>query len=89
MTEIKQNVVVTKIPINKKMLEAMDALGNTILVDAGNNTNFALGDKIEVGPHESGYADVWRLLSAIPKDKRRLPDESVPVTQGSQPDLVD
>lgn len=67
----EQEMTITAIPKNKKLVEARDKLDRSQTVDVGNNTNFAIGDEIKVGPHESGYSDVWQLLSGVPSNKRR------------------
>lgn len=67
----EQEMTITAIPKNKKLVEAKDKLDRTQTVDVGNNANFAIGDNIKVGPHESGFPDVWQLMSGTPTDKRR------------------
>jgi hypothetical protein len=72
---VPQMMTISKIPPNKKLVEATDKNGTTQTVEVGNNKDFAIGDEIKVGPHESGYADVWTLLSGKPTDKRRPENE--------------
>lgn len=74
----RETVSITGIPKNPRMVDAIDSLGNQIIVEVGNNSKFALGDNIQVGPHASGYPDVRMLLSGVPQDKRRpnLADEA-------------
>jgi hypothetical protein len=68
------SVVVLKIPINNRMLDARDAEGNLFHVYVGNNATFVYGDVIEVKPHAT-QTGVWQLVSAIPRDKRRMPHQ--------------
>ena len=67
----RETVSITAIPKNTKMVDAIDSIGNPITVEVGNNSNFAIGDNIQVGPHASGYPDIRMLLSGVPRDKRR------------------
>lgn len=71
-----QMMTISKIPTNKKLVEATDKNGTTQTVEVGNNKDFAIGDEIKVGPHESGYADVWTLLSGKPDSSRRPVDSN-------------
>ncbi len=94
MDEIRKKMTVAAIPFNKKMVEAWDENQNRCSVDVGDNSNFAIGDEIEVGPHDSGYADIWQLLSGTPQDRRRpnVRDEVLGrevENIGSKPDLVE
>ena len=67
----EHEVTVAAIPQNKRMVEAYDENSNRVQVEVGDNSNFAIGDKLKVGPHESGFIDVFRLLSGVPQDRRR------------------
>jgi hypothetical protein len=64
-------MTICRIPFNPRMVEATfedDPVPH--LVDVGRNKTFAIGDVIEVGPHEVAK-DIYQLLSAIPRDRRR------------------
>jgi hypothetical protein len=66
------SVVVLRIPINNRMVDARDGEGNLFYVYVGNNATFVCGDVIEVRPH-STQGGIWQLVSPIPRDKRRMP----------------
>jgi hypothetical protein len=63
-------LTVVEIPMNPKTVLADDALGRRYVVDVGRNATFCREDKIEAGPHET-QGDLLKLLSPIPRDKRR------------------
>lgn len=64
---------VARITDNTRMVYALaDGVTGFQLVHVGNNTNFVVGDAIEVGPHPTQNG-IWQLISPIPRDRRRLP----------------
>ena len=67
----EQMMTVAAIPANKELVEAYDKDNKRHTVVVGNNSKFAIGDPIKVGPHENGFPDVWKLLSGTPQDLRR------------------
>jgi hypothetical protein len=71
-------MTVVDIPMNPRTVLAEDEQGARSVVFVGRNATFARGDKIEVGPYE-GQQDVFQLLSAIPRDKRRSPPPEHPI----------
>jgi hypothetical protein len=67
---IPRHMTVVNVPPNPRVLMAEDEHGSRELIWVGRNATFAIGDKIEVAPHETQHG-VWQLLSPIPQTKRR------------------
>jgi hypothetical protein len=75
---IPRKFTITLIPPNPRTVLADDEHGLRQLVDVGNNATFVVGDEIEVAPHRSQLG-IWRLLSSLPRDKRRPPKNLAPI----------
>jgi len=67
----REKMIVTKIPFNPRMVLArFPDEEEEQLVDVGRNRTLAIGDEIEVGPHETAQ-EIYQLLSPLPRDRRR------------------
>lgn len=68
----KKMRVVPPMPINPRIVYAMDEEGNRELVWVGRNGTFCFEDEIEVAPHPE-QTGILICLSPIPRDRRRFP----------------
>jgi hypothetical protein len=80
MSEVR-NMVVHRVCVNPRMVEALEEGFPVALVDVGRNGNFAVGDRILVRKHPE-MLDLWELVGledrellvderGLPRDKRR------------------
>jgi hypothetical protein len=74
----RMTMTVVDIPMNPRTVIAEDQRGARQIVEVGRNATFCRGDEIEVGPHET-QNDLFQLLSAIPRDKRRTLTPEFPI----------
>jgi hypothetical protein len=67
---VPRHMTIINVPMNPRVVLAVDEYGSRELIWVGRNSNFAIGDKIDVAPHET-QEGIWQLLSALPLNKRR------------------